>query len=351
VGEIVLRVGIAAGLPAIRRPELYADGLTDGDYWKLVYHWDPGLTARAKAKRRASQASEGAETEPQGRGNVHPYLGWAPRISWENPLGTRAREPYDPDFAADSILCFGDSFMAGTTPPGTRIPEALASLRPDRAVYDFAMGGYGLGQAYLRFRDEHVRFRRPTIVFGILPVDIDRAVMDIRTGQKPWFDVEGERLVVRGLPIEADSIRWIREHPPRVRSWFLAWAVQRLRHLDAGGDGTEYRYGRERKKRVASKIVEEIVGEARKHDLPLVFVLFPSLLDLGKSGWREPFLRDLLAGTGASLVDAEAVLRDAAREQGREVPSFFGEDRHPDAEANRIVAQAIADAVRSLEAR
>jgi len=330
LSELYFRVGIAVGVERLRDPFLYADGFTDGDLWKLYYRWK-------RSERRA---------EGDSRGNSHPLFGWSVRPSWHNPLGASGRPRYALDYGAPTVLCFGDSFMAGTLPTeGDRIPEILDRSLPDVAVHNLAMGGYGLDQAYLRLRETHRLFRRPAIVFGILLTDLDRAVLPVRTGQKPFFEIEEDRLVLEGLPIDPDSARWFAAHPPRIRSYFLAWAVQGLRVLDAGGDPRELRYGRPEKKRLGERLVAAVAAEADDRKLPLVFVLFYSTSECVVTSWREPFLRGLVARTGHPVIDTKPLLARAAAEEGRDLLSYYGRDWHLNAEGNRIVAGAVLDAL------
>ncbi len=95
-----------------------------------------------------------------------PVLAYAPKESavsvngwWQsNNLGARARRDASraPAPGTRRILVFGESFGAGNRVEQEQMWSAvLARSVPDTDVLNFAVDGYGMGQAYLRFR--HVR--------------------------------------------------------------------------------------------------------------------------------------------------------------------------------------------------
>jgi hypothetical protein len=249
------------------------------------------------------------------------------------------------DLANECVLFFGDSFVAGRGPLAERIPQQLEEILGVR-VYNYGVAGYGLDQIFLRFRETHPLFARPIIVIGILTTDLDRSVLSIRTGQKPWFALRDGALELRGVPIDPDPERFVAGQPPRIPSYFAALALRQGRLAIGGGRGAELGYKREEKQAINRRILEELVAETARRDLPLFFVLFYEPGELRRSGWRESFLREELARLGAPYLDTkELFLR--ARERSQIVAEFYRTtDAHPSSAGNLLVAEAVAQAWR-----
>jgi hypothetical protein len=323
IGELALRGGIALGSDRLRDPGLYADPYADDDYWKLQHRW-------------------GFKDNLQQAGTVHPSLGWAPRVTERNPLGILVELPYEVDFAEECILFFGDSFVAGRGPLPERLPQQLGDL-VDVPVYNYGVAGYGVDQIFLRFREAHPHFERPTILFGILTTDLDRSLLSIRTGQKPRFELRDDALELVGLPIHPDPRAFLALHPPGVRSYFAALALRQARLWAGGGDGTEIAYRRDEKQELNRRLLEATVDEAARRELPLLFVLFYDAYDLEKSGWREAFLRAEMERLGAAYLDTKELMVRRAAERSVPWADFYRvTDAHLSAFGNRAIAEALA---------
>jgi hypothetical protein len=323
LGEVVLRAGIGLGVDRLRNPGLYADPHADDDYWRLQHRW-------------------GFKKNLQDAGSVHPLLGWAPRTTPRNPLGIIAEPGYPVDLAAECLLFFGDSFVAGRGPLEERLPQRLEPLLGLR-VYNYGVAGYGLDQIFLRFRETHPRFARPAIGIGILTTDLDRSVLSIRTGQKPWFELRDGALELRGLPIDPDPERFLASQPARVRSYFAALVLRQLRLAASGGDGGELRYRREEKQALNRRLLEAVVEEAARRQLPLFFVLFYEAGELRRAGWRETFLRAELERLRVPYLDTKELFLRTAQERSWPIADLYRTtDAHPSALGNLVIAEALA---------
>lgn len=321
--ELALRVGIRANVEALRDPSLYADATTDDDWWKLHHLW-------------------GGRFEPPSPQQVDSLLGWAPPVTPGNPLGIVRAEPYRVDFEQPAILFYGDSFVRGMTSLPERIPQRLEMHLNGPPVYNYGVGGYGLDQIYLRFRRSHGRFENARVVFGILTDDIDRCVLRVRSGPKPYFEIDGEALVLRGTPIGSDVRAWLDEHPPEIRSYLAALVRRALQIARSGGRPIEGPYGQEEKRRIAARIIEEVVAEARRAQLPLLVVLFYARYEFGYVGWRERFLTNELERRGVPYLDTKEILLAEASRRGVPPVSFY-DGGHPNAVGNDLIAAALAD--------
>lgn len=96
-------------------------------------------------------------------------LGWEPRS--DNPHGYRG-PPKDVENA--SIALFGDSFTLGFHPVEKSWPHLLET-KLGRPVLNFGVGGYGVDQAYWRFRKRYLgELHTPYVVLGIMSENIAR---------------------------------------------------------------------------------------------------------------------------------------------------------------------------------
>lgn len=331
VGEVGLRVLIAAGVESVRNPGLYADPLSDDDYWKLDYLW---LHEQRK---------------PNPTVTDHEILGWAPRKHPENPLGIIAEKPYTPDFDERAILFYGDSFVAGATQLHENIPQQLDQIVERCPVHNFGVAGYGVDQIYLRFKNSHTDFAKPFVIFGILTSDIDRCLLSIRGRAKPYFVLRGNLLELQGVPVNPRMDEWIDANPLQMRSFLAAFGLTRLR-LHQPGDWRELPYRRDEKKSLNAKILSEMIAHARLHNLPFLIVLFYDSDEMAAAGWRELFLRDQFDRAGVEYLDTKTTLLEAARREASEVSEYFRPDHHLNGRGNRIVAEAIASRLQKRDA-
>ena len=328
--EFLLRGGIAMDVMGLRDPSLYADPLSDDDYHKLKFRWQ----------------TFGYYINPIG--SIDLTLGWAPRKTQENPLGITSKTPYEKEFKEGTILFFGDSFVQGMGAIEERIPQQLDMLLPDRRVLNYGVGGYGVDQILLRFRETHPSFRNPIIVLGIFMMDLDRSILSVRTSQKPYFVLENEELVLRGLPINPDPEAFLAAHPPSINSYLVAFLTRRAR-LGAD-DHTELSYMREEKKLINRHLLKAIVEEAKQHQQPLFLVVFYIKQDLKKTGWREIYLREEIKQLGVPYLDSKPPILEAAKTQDLPLNAFFrNTDPHLNGLGNRVVAEALAKRLRDGE--
>ena len=325
--EVAVRVGIAAGVAALRSPDLYADSSTDDDWWKLHHRW-------------------GGKFGVPERAMVDPLLGWAPPRTRTNPLGIVRDEPYTVERRPPIYLFYGDSFVKGLTPNPDKVPQRLESRLGGPVVYNYGVGGYGVDQIYLRYRESIAQFDDPTVIVGVMTDDVDRCILRVRSGQKPYFEIEDGALVLHGTPIDPDPNAWLAAHPPSIRSYLAAMVRRAIYRIEAGDHPTEQRYKRAEKERIGTRIIEELVADVRGRGLPLLFVLFYPRYELDHVGWRETLLRDVMARQGVPYVDMKELFLAEAQRRGVPPESFF-DGGHPNAAGNDIVAAALAERLRA----
>ncbi len=330
VMELYFRLGIMTN-KRFRDPGLYADYYSDDNYWKLYDLWN--IKYRAPRPER-----------------MHPVLGKVNcKATEENPLGIIRKTPYDPDYGPNTILFFGDSFVVGATPMKDKIPQIMDRFIPDVTVYNYGGSGYGVDQIFLRFQMSHKEFQKPIIIVGMLTNDIDRCVLSVRVGQKPYFKIKDNRLSLCGVPIELNQSEWYRRNPPTIYSFAGAFLIRKLRVLRASGNPYELTYRKKVKKLICGKTIEELVQASRTKDLPLLFVFFYGERELLYTGWRETFLKEQAAKWEMPYVDTKQVMLQASRDRGIQLSEFFIQrDGHPSPIANNLIAVAIINHLKNL---
>ncbi|MFT7670190.1 MAG: hypothetical protein ACI8X5_002897 [Planctomycetota bacterium] len=324
LAEGALRICIAGNIANLRNAKLFADSLSDNDHWKLRKLW----------KGTARVAPD-------------PLFGWSTPKTAKNPLGVIRLHGYEPQ-TKNVVLCFGDSFMEGVTPFPHKIPDQLEERLEEQTVYNYGVGGYGVGQMYLRFLADHSQYVDPTIVVGIMTRDLDRSILSVRGSPKPRFRVTGGKLALEKFDSSLDAESWRTNNPPTIRSYLLAMAIQRWRRLAAGGNVMELDYRREEKQQVNRAIIAGFIDEARAHDLRLLFVILPTSKNVERTGWRTEFLRETFKEFKVPFVDGGKALRADMRKTSRKSELYFLPDNHPNEMGNGVFADAIAERIVKL---
>ena len=146
-------------------------------------------------------------------------LGWAIKenglsdIFRANSRGIRADREYEyvPPKNVVRISCFGDSFTHGDEIRNEDTWQEKINMVNDKLeVVNFGVGGFGLDQAFLRYKQDGVHYNSHIIFIGFISplisrnVSVFRPFMTPTTGlplTKPRFIIKNERLVLIKNPI------------------------------------------------------------------------------------------------------------------------------------------------------
>ncbi len=318
LGEAILRLGIALNIKEFRVPSHYASYHSDNDFWKLEQDWSP----------------QHLYAPPE---RVHPLLGWSQEnITKNNPLGLQ-ENTLERLKTVSPILFYGDSFLKGLADKEFQIPEYMNEKIGRVNVADLGVGGYGMDQIYLMFKETYPQAANPTVIVGILANDdLDRVALSIRTSQKPYFrfDKMGP-LRLTGIPIEKDQEKYFRNYSLSIRSYLFALLKQKYFNADSK---------MELKKKMNFKLLESFKRETDTKKTPLLFVLFYGQKSLTQVDWQEEFLKNTMTQLGLHYIDTKKLLLQYAAEKHLEVSSFYVmENGHHNNLGNRIIAEGIID--------
>ena len=148
-----------------------------------------------------------------------PELGWTVKPNGRLPLyranaqglrGDREYAPAPPPGVV-RIGAFGDSFVHGTEVENADVWTArLEALRPGLEVLNFGVGGYGVDQAWLRYRRDGRPFQPQIVLIGYMPENAARSVNRFRPfyaphqpepRAKPRFALRDGRLALLPNPL------------------------------------------------------------------------------------------------------------------------------------------------------
>ena len=149
-----------------------------------------------------------------------------------NGLGFRSDREFERDDQAPRVLVFGDSFTAGDgVSNGSRYSDVLETLLPPVEVHNFGLPGSGTDAQYICYGKLAAGAPCRAVVLAVLVENIRRIVSPYRPSQdaeggveflpKPYFELEGERLV--------------RHHDPVPREPVTARELESSESVDRGG--------------------------------------------------------------------------------------------------------------------
>lgn len=333
VAEIVLRIILFSNIPLfdkLRNPSHYADYFSEDDYWKLQYLF-------------------GGEFSPPE--SPHPVLGWVGSFSRDNFIHNKARGIGN----RRPVLLYGDSFAACVV-PGACFQDILnydGTFSEDNYLLNYGVGGYGVDQIFLLFKNSVNKYNNPFVIISLMTHDLDRSILSVRVGQKPYFRVEDGVLRLDEKPIDPDPDAFFSNNPPRIIS-YLYRKVLYGKYLPEKLTSFLKRenYYKRKKIQVNEKIILEILKELRAKDLDYVFLIFhphwPGESAIDSSGWRNSFLKRLLDENNVPYIWSEKLIMYEVKANDISVDDLFFDYStiylyagHPTEYLNKLIAKEI----------
>ena len=307
-----------------QEPSLYADPLTDNDWWKLYHAFKKPTNDTAK--------------------HSHPLLGWGSdeKFSKETYLHAEAGQVG----SRQPVLLYGDSFTHCLTASEDCFHGILNSdpeFSKGHYLLNYGVLGYGVDQIYLLLQNSLPNYHKPVVAVGIYTGDLNRSILSFFYGRKPYFDVDAGDLVLRGVPIDQDPRTLGSDNPPQIWSYlYRLWLYQdgrlwRLRHYLRGTDDKQTR-----KERVNESLVLEMLREIESRNLPRTFIIFAGQDEIKRVSWSEQFLADLFKRRGAPYISTRDLIMDDMQRTGYKTDAYFlAQDGHPNAYQNLLVAEEL----------
>lgn len=144
----------------------------------------------------------------------HPTLGYVPKPGYEsrdNHWGTlvsidadgmRRNGTTPAPSGSKVIAAVGDSFTFGDEVDDDASWPAWLERELQQPVKNGGVFGYSLAQAVLRGEAMLAQFEVDTLVVAFVPDDLTRCEYSKRYTPLPWFDFDGDGLVLRNVPID-----------------------------------------------------------------------------------------------------------------------------------------------------
>ncbi len=281
-----------------------------------------------------------------------PRLGWIPRPNYAsadyNVDATGYRRNGAGRAEGPAILATGDSFTDGVdVADGESWPSYLESLTGRRTL-NAGVSGYGIDQMALRAERDVASAHPAVVVVSFIPDDILRTEFSrLWFRDKPYFDVEGDALVLRHVPVPRSIDRGVMPVLRRLFGWSVlvetladrlglptAWSGEQVHALPAG-----------RGEEIACRLMKRLSGLG----VPVLVVAQyeramwhgDGTFNLAERRQSEALLQ--CAGrAGLAPLDLFESLQQVVRTRG--VSALYGAEHH-NAEGNRFVAEAISRAL------
>jgi hypothetical protein len=206
-----------------------------------------------------------------GHGSISRYH---PQLGWDKPPGAevRLRRPEydvlvkinahglrgpDRDYAKPAgvrrVLLLGDSFAEGyTVAEEASLRSALerslneGGCGPQEAI-NAGIAAYSTDQEYLFFTREAGKYGADVVVLVFFYNDLyyNTAAATVLGEAKPYFDLDGERLVLRNSPLpppEGDPLRVPEARPYRLKPWRGSIALRLLSNRTVDGNPSLHRF-------------------------------------------------------------------------------------------------------------
>lgn len=277
---------------SMRDPAFFCSDSED-DYWKLYYKF-------------------GGEFKPPK--NPHPFLGWVGQFDRESYLHFDAIQAHQ----KRPVLLYGDSFSACVEEADCfeDILNQDSTFTNQNYLLNYGVGGYGVDQAALLCSKTAPHYDRPLVVFGMLTTDMDRTLLSVRTGQKPFLDAENGKLILQGLPIDTNSAHFFEENSIS----FNSYLYRRFLHSDLNFLPyriSSYLTGKyafiEEKKEVNTLLLKAVANELRQKQIDFVFLVFHFEDDMmspkSEDNWRDQHLRAVLKENEIPYIWSKDIIR------------------------------------------
>ncbi len=108
--------------------------------------------------------------------------------------------------AGPAILALGDSFTFGDEAGDNCTWPAQLERDLGKPVINGGVFGYGFDQIVLRAEQLAAREKYTLLIVSIIDDDIERCEMSCRTAWKPYFEIDGDGLILRNDPVPKTAV-------------------------------------------------------------------------------------------------------------------------------------------------
>ncbi|OGW78603.1 MAG: hypothetical protein A2Z83_07505 [Omnitrophica bacterium GWA2_52_8] len=284
-----------------------------------------------------------------------PDLGWvnAPNVSVPdlyrpgvgihiNSQSLRADREYTKEVPAGMTraICLGDSFTMGF---GVRDDQTwchlLTRISRDLETLNMGQGGYGLDQAYLRYRRDGEKFDHNIAILAFISDDIRRLASN---PAKPNLEIENGRLIIKNTPVPrsaSSQSAWMRilYYFQGLRFMELVYRIRNrsIKQTFSKSEGET----QARNFEIAVAVFEDFARLAKNRNALPVFVYLPTLEDhVRKEGYSfSAVFAPTFKSKGLFFLDLTPVFRDLTPFEAQEL--FLRKEDFPNTATPRNAAR------------
>jgi hypothetical protein len=285
------------------------------DYWKLNYAFNPTFNLE----------------------DPNPLLGWTGFFDRK----TYAHWHVDNTGTKRPVLLYGDSFAMciDSTDCFEDFLNSDSTFSLNNHLYNYGVGGYGLDQIYLLFKETVSMYKKPFVIFSVLTTDLDRSVLRVRDAQKPYFELSGDSLVLKGIPITLSSKEYFDHNPPEIHSYLYNWIYNKGLKKFLNREGERLTHINHIKE-INGKILDKAFRRLKELNTEFVVLIFQPAWQV--PDWRLEFLKEKCSSNAIPFICDVDIRKQALDEQGIDPERLFiPGDGHPTSLANKLVSEEL----------
>ncbi|MDG2384104.1 MAG: SGNH/GDSL hydrolase family protein [Pirellulaceae bacterium] len=271
-------------------------------------------------------------------------LGWAniPNYSKDgithNSFGFRGPREYPLTVPPGKtrIICIGDSFTYGQgCKDDEAYPARLESLNRNIEAINLGTGGYGIDQAYLKYKRDGVDFETDLLLFTFIQNDFERMALPtfLVNNPKPYLVVKNKSLLVANVPVPdwSDPTRsWLETFPNKTALFRVCRKIidERFKPKDVFP--------------VASKVFDELHQLSLARSQQLVLVYLPTIRDDFKQRPKYTSrVREFAKQEKIPFIDLTTTFKTLSPERLLAQVQKDEPSGHYSAEGNQLVAETL----------
>lgn len=338
--EILLRICLfnpSCDVPLVKLASHYSND-DDTDYW----YYRHIFTRNIEIKNKQTEFYSNWEVSLQ----PDPLLGYSRKKDVNIPchetsnLGTRGAKNYT--FQGKKIIFYGDSFTESNACSNNTITSKIENKTKIETL-NYGVGGYGLDQIFLLFKNSYKQFNTSQGIFliGLIHEDIDRVTLRGRTTSKPYFTISNNRLQLHTEHIDANNLAsYFETYKPKSKVYIVNLLLAKIGVRDLWNSYLKKK-NIEIKKSITALILKDVKTIQKNNNLKVYFVVFyPKFLYLGYKDWKIEFLESQFKEYDLEYIDLRECL--LKYQQIRDIPfKDLYVAGHPTSESNNVLAECI----------
>ncbi len=252
------------------------------------------------------------------------------------------------------VLLFGDSFAQCHTTEEECF-QGILNKHPDfnKSYYliNYGVSGYGVDQVLLLYRSTIMRYRNPIVIIGIMNYDLDRNIMPVTWGLKPYFEASNGKLRLKNSHLFSYVDIFFRDNPPKINSYLWRLLVHEgplpenirlwMKSLEEDKQNI---------KEVSTPIIGSLADELKFNNIRHIFVLFEWPKRMVKApDWRVNYLVDVFHKKKIDYIMARGAIINNQQSAQFNWSDYSVDDGHPNYFYNQLVSQQILSWVLELD--